>query len=36
MAHLTGYVPITVAAYDMTKKAGFYTKNPAPRSRSRS
>ena len=24
----TGYVPITVAAYDMTKKAGFYTKNP--------
>jgi sn-glycerol 3-phosphate transport system substrate-binding protein len=24
----TGYVPITVAAYDMTKKAGFYDKNP--------
>ena len=24
----TGYVPITIAAYDMTKKAGFYTKNP--------
>ena len=24
----TGYVPITVAAYDMTKKAGFYAKNP--------
>ena len=24
----TGYVPITIAAYDMTKKAGFYDKNP--------
>ena len=27
----TGYVPITVAAYEMTKKSGFYEKNPAPR-----
>ncbi len=24
----TGYVPITLAAYEMTKKAGFYEKNP--------
>ena len=24
----TGYVPITVAAYEETKKAGFYEKNP--------
>jgi sn-glycerol 3-phosphate transport system substrate-binding protein len=24
----TGYVPITVAAFDATKKAGFYEKNP--------
>jgi sn-glycerol 3-phosphate transport system substrate-binding protein len=24
----TGYVPITYAAYDMTKKAGFYQQNP--------
>jgi sn-glycerol 3-phosphate transport system substrate-binding protein len=24
----TGYVPITNAAYDMTKKSGFYEKNP--------
>ena len=24
----TGYVPITVAAYELTKKAGFYDKNP--------
>ena len=24
----TGYVPITQAAYDMTKKSGFYEKNP--------
>jgi sn-glycerol 3-phosphate transport system substrate-binding protein len=24
----TGYVPITYAAYDMTKKSGFYDKNP--------
>jgi sn-glycerol 3-phosphate transport system substrate-binding protein len=24
----TGYVPITNAAYDVTKKAGFYEKNP--------
>jgi sn-glycerol 3-phosphate transport system substrate-binding protein len=24
----TGYVPITVAAYDMTKQSGFYAKNP--------
>jgi sn-glycerol 3-phosphate transport system substrate-binding protein len=24
----TGYVPITYAAYDMTKKSGFYTQNP--------
>src|SRR5687767_2483939 len=24
----TGYVPITLAAYDMTKKSGFYEKNP--------
>ncbi len=25
---LTGYVPITQAAYDMTKKSGFYDKDP--------
>jgi sn-glycerol 3-phosphate transport system substrate-binding protein len=24
----TGYVPITHAAYDMTKKSGYYDKNP--------
>jgi sn-glycerol 3-phosphate transport system substrate-binding protein len=24
----TGYVPITMAAYEMTKKSGFYEKNP--------
>ena len=24
----TGYVPITLAAYDLTKKQGFYDKNP--------
>jgi len=24
----TGYVPVTVAAYDLTKKSGFYDKNP--------
>jgi sn-glycerol 3-phosphate transport system substrate-binding protein len=24
----TGYVPITLAAYEMTKKSGFYDKNP--------
>jgi sn-glycerol 3-phosphate transport system substrate-binding protein len=24
----TGYLPITMAAYDMTKKSGFYQKNP--------
>jgi sn-glycerol 3-phosphate transport system substrate-binding protein len=24
----TGYLPITVAAYELTKKQGFYTKNP--------
>jgi sn-glycerol 3-phosphate transport system substrate-binding protein len=24
----TGYVPITLAAFDMTKKSGFYDKNP--------
>jgi sn-glycerol 3-phosphate transport system substrate-binding protein len=24
----TGYVPITLAAYDLTKKSGFYEKNP--------
>ena len=24
----TGYLPITTAAYDLTKKAGFYEKNP--------
>ena len=24
----TGYVPITMAAYDMTRKSGFYDKNP--------
>lgn len=24
----TGYVPATIAAYDLTKKAGFYDKNP--------
>ena len=27
-AQLTGYVPITVAAYELTKKSGFYDKNP--------
>ena len=24
----TGYLPITVAAYELTKKSGFYEKNP--------
>jgi sn-glycerol 3-phosphate transport system substrate-binding protein len=24
----TGYVPITLAAYEMTRKSGFYEKNP--------
>ncbi|HUN51915.1 MAG TPA: extracellular solute-binding protein, partial [Candidatus Sulfotelmatobacter sp.] len=24
----TGYVPITIAAYELTKKQGFYDKNP--------
>jgi sn-glycerol 3-phosphate transport system substrate-binding protein len=24
----TGYLPITMAAYEMTKKSGFYQKNP--------
>jgi sn-glycerol 3-phosphate transport system substrate-binding protein len=24
----TGYVPITYAAYEMTKKSGFYDQNP--------
>jgi sn-glycerol 3-phosphate transport system substrate-binding protein len=24
----TGYVPITYAAYEMTKKSGYYDKNP--------
>jgi sn-glycerol 3-phosphate transport system substrate-binding protein len=24
----TGYLPITIAAYDLTKKSGFYDKNP--------
>jgi sn-glycerol 3-phosphate transport system substrate-binding protein len=24
----TGYIPITMAAYDMTRKSGFYEKNP--------
>jgi sn-glycerol 3-phosphate transport system substrate-binding protein len=24
----TGYVPITIAAYELTKKSGFYEKNP--------
>ncbi len=27
-AQLTGYVPITIAAYELTKKSGFYDKNP--------
>ena len=26
----TGYVPITQAAYELTRKSGFYDKNPAP------
>ena len=26
----TGYVPITLAAYELTKKEGFYEKNPGP------
>jgi sn-glycerol 3-phosphate transport system substrate-binding protein len=26
----TGYVPITYAAYEMTKKSGYYVKNPGP------
>src|SRR5262249_9091696 len=24
----TGYLPITLAAYELTKKSGFYEKNP--------
>jgi sn-glycerol 3-phosphate transport system substrate-binding protein len=24
----TGYVPITLAAYELTRKSGFYDKNP--------
>jgi sn-glycerol 3-phosphate transport system substrate-binding protein len=24
----TGYVPITMAAYELTRKSGFYDKNP--------
>src|SRR5207248_11168784 len=24
----TGYLPITMAAYELTKKSGFYEKNP--------
>ena len=27
-SQLTGYVPITLAAYELTKKSGFYEKNP--------
>jgi len=27
-SQLTGYVPITIAAYELTKKSGFYEKNP--------
>jgi len=27
-SQLTGYVPITMAAYELTKKSGFYEKNP--------
>ncbi|VTR25718.1 glycerol-3-phosphate transporter periplasmic binding protein [Serratia fonticola] len=26
----TGYLPITTAAYEMTKQQGFYDKNPGP------
>jgi sn-glycerol 3-phosphate transport system substrate-binding protein len=26
----TGYLPITTAAYDLTKKSGFYEKSPGP------
>ena len=26
----TGYLPLTMAAYEMTKKSGFYEKNPGP------
>ncbi|GGC79464.1 ABC transporter substrate-binding protein [Undibacterium terreum] len=26
----TGYLPITTAAYELTKKSGFYEKNPGP------
>jgi sn-glycerol 3-phosphate transport system substrate-binding protein len=25
---MTGYLPITLAAFEMTEKSGFYTKNP--------
>ncbi|MEN9560637.1 MAG: sn-glycerol-3-phosphate transporter substrate-binding protein UgpB, partial [Pseudomonadota bacterium] len=25
---VSGYLPITMAAYDLTKKSGFYDKNP--------
>ena len=28
LAHQTGYVPVTKAAYELTKKEGFYDKNP--------
>ena len=27
-SQLTGYLPITMAAYELTKKSGFYEKNP--------
>ena len=27
-AQTTGYLPITLAAYELTKKSGFYEKNP--------
>jgi sn-glycerol 3-phosphate transport system substrate-binding protein len=27
-SQLTGYVPITLAAYELTRKSGFYEKNP--------
>ncbi len=26
----TGYVPVTTAAYELTKKEGFYADNPGP------
>ena len=28
MHQATGYLPITMAAYELTKKSGFYDKNP--------